>query len=297
MTTIATDPTVDPEEVRKFAVLAIEWWNPRGKFAPLHKFNPIRLQIHPRRSRAAFRARPESAEAVRRALAARYRLRRRPALRADGAHGLSPSPAPTRPKRTSRSRAPTPLQSGVNVDYRFTTAEALAAARRSLRRRPQHGSDRARRRSELYLRSCAAAREAGRVDVRRHAQQDDEVARCWARWRRNMCWVGCRPARMTGRGSSRPRKLTRMLKDVGLKVTTTRGVSFERADLGLAALRRHRHQLLVVAEKPLSSAISLGVSAGNTQMFMRFRRRRNARPRRANPRKYDQPISVQKTTA
>ena len=36
-------PSVDPEEVAKFAALAEEWWDPTGKFAPLHKFNPVRL--------------------------------------------------------------------------------------------------------------------------------------------------------------------------------------------------------------------------------------------------------------
>ena len=36
-------PSVDPEEVAKFSAMAAEWWDPTGKFAPLHKFNPIRL--------------------------------------------------------------------------------------------------------------------------------------------------------------------------------------------------------------------------------------------------------------
>src|SRR5258705_9743319 len=35
--------TVDDEEVARFAALAGEWWDPRGKMAPLHKFNPVRL--------------------------------------------------------------------------------------------------------------------------------------------------------------------------------------------------------------------------------------------------------------
>ena len=35
--------TVDPAEVARFAGLADEWWNPRGKMRPLHKFNPVRL--------------------------------------------------------------------------------------------------------------------------------------------------------------------------------------------------------------------------------------------------------------
>jgi len=35
--------TVDPAEVARFSALAAEWWNPRGKMAPLHKFNPVRI--------------------------------------------------------------------------------------------------------------------------------------------------------------------------------------------------------------------------------------------------------------
>lgn len=36
-------PSIDPEEVAKFSAMAAEWWDPKGKFAPLHKFNPVRL--------------------------------------------------------------------------------------------------------------------------------------------------------------------------------------------------------------------------------------------------------------
>jgi len=35
--------TVDLREVEHFSALAQEWWNPNGKFRPLHKFNPVRL--------------------------------------------------------------------------------------------------------------------------------------------------------------------------------------------------------------------------------------------------------------
>jgi 2-polyprenyl-6-hydroxyphenyl methylase / 3-demethylubiquinone-9 3-methyltransferase len=35
--------SVDDAEVARFSALAAEWWNPRGKMAPLHKFNPVRL--------------------------------------------------------------------------------------------------------------------------------------------------------------------------------------------------------------------------------------------------------------
>jgi 2-polyprenyl-6-hydroxyphenyl methylase/3-demethylubiquinone-9 3-methyltransferase len=35
--------TLDADEVRRFAVLAAEWWDPNGKFRPLHKLGPARL--------------------------------------------------------------------------------------------------------------------------------------------------------------------------------------------------------------------------------------------------------------
>ena len=36
--------TINKEEVEKFTKIADEWWNPNGKFKPLHKFNPIRIK-------------------------------------------------------------------------------------------------------------------------------------------------------------------------------------------------------------------------------------------------------------
>ena len=35
--------TVDEGEIARFSAIAAEWWDPRGKFRPLHKFNPVRL--------------------------------------------------------------------------------------------------------------------------------------------------------------------------------------------------------------------------------------------------------------
>ena len=35
--------TIDKKEIEKFSKIAEEWWNPEGKFKPLHKFNPIRI--------------------------------------------------------------------------------------------------------------------------------------------------------------------------------------------------------------------------------------------------------------
>ena len=35
--------TINKKEIEKFSIIAEEWWNPDGKFKPLHKFNPIRI--------------------------------------------------------------------------------------------------------------------------------------------------------------------------------------------------------------------------------------------------------------
>ena len=35
--------TINKKEIDKFSKMAEEWWNPQGKFKPLHKFNPIRI--------------------------------------------------------------------------------------------------------------------------------------------------------------------------------------------------------------------------------------------------------------
>ena len=36
--------TIDYKEIEKFSRLSEEWWNPTGKFKPLHKFNPVRIK-------------------------------------------------------------------------------------------------------------------------------------------------------------------------------------------------------------------------------------------------------------
>ena len=36
--------SIDAEEVEKFSRMAEDWWNPHGKFKPLHKLNPVRLK-------------------------------------------------------------------------------------------------------------------------------------------------------------------------------------------------------------------------------------------------------------
>lgn len=35
--------TIDPDEIARFSAMAEEWWDPAGKFKPLHRLNPVRL--------------------------------------------------------------------------------------------------------------------------------------------------------------------------------------------------------------------------------------------------------------
>ena len=35
--------TVDPAEIAKFSKLSEQWWDPKGKMAPLHTVNPVRF--------------------------------------------------------------------------------------------------------------------------------------------------------------------------------------------------------------------------------------------------------------
>lgn len=46
--------TIDPAEVAKFEAMAAEWWDPAGKFRPLHLMNPIRLDYITRQLAAQF---------------------------------------------------------------------------------------------------------------------------------------------------------------------------------------------------------------------------------------------------
>lgn len=51
--------TASPEEIARFTAMAEAWWDPAGKFKPLHRFNPVRLAFM-RRHFAAYFGRDES---------------------------------------------------------------------------------------------------------------------------------------------------------------------------------------------------------------------------------------------
>ena len=50
----ASGPSIDPADVARFSAQAAEWWDARGPFAPLHRFNPARLTFIRDRAAAHF---------------------------------------------------------------------------------------------------------------------------------------------------------------------------------------------------------------------------------------------------
>lgn len=122
-----TDTTINPDEVEKFGRLADEWWNPKGKFKPLHKFNPVRLGY----------IRDHAVSHFGKDGAARQPLAGLTILDIGCGGGLLCEPLTrlgatlTGVDAAERNVAVAKLhatQSGLNIDYRATTAEAVAAA-------------------------------------------------------------------------------------------------------------------------------------------------------------------------
>ena len=127
MRTAETQSTVDPAEVAKFERMAAEWWDADGPFGPLHKLNPARLGYVRDRICAEFERDPKLGRPF-----ARLRivdigcgggLIAEPMARL-GAEvtGIDPAVANI---EVARLHA---VQSGLAIDYRAMSAEALAAA-------------------------------------------------------------------------------------------------------------------------------------------------------------------------
>ncbi|MEO1918735.1 MAG: bifunctional 2-polyprenyl-6-hydroxyphenol methylase/3-demethylubiquinol 3-O-methyltransferase UbiG [Paracoccaceae bacterium] len=126
MSATQTAVTVDPAEIAKFEAMAAEWWDPKGKFKPLHKMNPIRLKYLVQQICAEFGRDPDSLrpfEGLRLLdIGCGGGLLSEPMARlgatvigADAAAGNIP---------VAQLHAE---QSGLDIDYRNETAEGLAA--------------------------------------------------------------------------------------------------------------------------------------------------------------------------
>ena len=119
--------TIDAAEIEKFQAMAAEWWDPNGKFKPLHMLNPCRLDYITTQIAAEF-----GRDLSRDAPFAGLRI-----LDIGCGGGLLAEPmarlgaevvgvdAAERNIPVARAHA---QQSGLEIDYRHTSAEALLAA-------------------------------------------------------------------------------------------------------------------------------------------------------------------------
>jgi 2-polyprenyl-6-hydroxyphenyl methylase/3-demethylubiquinone-9 3-methyltransferase len=124
---VAETGSIDPQEVAKFEAMAAEWWDPEGKFKPLHMLNPCRLAYIVEQIAAEFDRDPATDRPF-----AGLRL-----LDIGCGGGLLAEPmarlgadvvgadAAARNIPVARIHAE---QMGLSIDYRHATAEELAAA-------------------------------------------------------------------------------------------------------------------------------------------------------------------------
>ncbi len=119
-------PSVDPAEVAKFSAIAAEWWDPAGKFAPLHKFNPVRLDFIRREAASHFGRDVRSLRPFEGLslldIGCGGGLLSEPMARL----GFSVTGADASERNIGTAKAHA-AQSGLGIDYRATTAEELAA--------------------------------------------------------------------------------------------------------------------------------------------------------------------------
>jgi 2-polyprenyl-6-hydroxyphenyl methylase/3-demethylubiquinone-9 3-methyltransferase len=125
--TAAAAGSVDPAEIARFAALASTWWDERGPMAPLHRLNPTRLAWIKDEIAGRFGRDVKSATALEGLsvldIGCGGGLLSEPLARMGAAVvGIDPTADIIAAARHHAEAA------GVRVDYRATTAEALAAA-------------------------------------------------------------------------------------------------------------------------------------------------------------------------
>src|SRR5207237_2046432 len=119
--------TIDEAEVARFSALAGEWWDPRGKMAVLHKFNPVRLAYIRDAACKKFGRNPKQLDSLKSLrildIGCGGGILCEPLARL-GATVLGADPA----ERNIAAAKLHAEQNGLSIDYRATTAEALADA-------------------------------------------------------------------------------------------------------------------------------------------------------------------------
>jgi len=123
----AVRTTIDKTEIERFSRMAAEWWDPRGKFRPLHKFNPTRLTYIKERICRAFDRNPLEVKPLEGFrildIGCGGGLLCEPLVRLGGCVvGADASAANIEIARIHAD------ESGLEIDYRAATAEVLAEA-------------------------------------------------------------------------------------------------------------------------------------------------------------------------
>src|SRR5262245_35227363 len=119
--------SVDSAEIERFSKLASTWWDPRGPMAPLHKLNPVRLGYIRDKATAHFDRDPKKLDCLKGLrmldIGCGAGILSEPLARL-GAQMVGADPSEENIAVASAHAD----ENGVEVDYRATTAEALAEA-------------------------------------------------------------------------------------------------------------------------------------------------------------------------
>jgi 2-polyprenyl-6-hydroxyphenyl methylase/3-demethylubiquinone-9 3-methyltransferase len=219
------DPSIDPAEVAKFSAMAVAWWDPAGKFAPLHKFNPVRLSFI-RSETAAHYGRDSRAIRPFEGLSlldigCGGGLLSEPMARL----GFAVTGADASEKNIGTARAHA-AQSGLAIDYRATTAEALAVQGRQFdvvlnMEVVEHVAD-----VPAYLAACTALVKPGGlafVATLNKTLKSLALAKIGAEYVLNWLPHGTHDWNRF----IAPAELKAMLEETGLTILKTRGVSFD----------------------------------------------------------------------
>jgi 2-polyprenyl-6-hydroxyphenyl methylase/3-demethylubiquinone-9 3-methyltransferase len=220
-----SDATVDAAEVAKFSALADEWWDPGGKFAPLHKFNPTRLLFIRDTATSHFGRAPKSLKPFTGLsvldIGCGGGLLCEPMARLGFAvTGIDPSA-----KNIAIASSHADGQ-GIAIDYRIATAEALLSAGAAYdvvlnMEVVEHVAD-----LRAYLRACATLVKPGGfmiVATLNKTLKSLALAKFAAEY--VLRWLP--PGTHDWNRFVAPAELRRMLEECGLNPLKTQGVAFD----------------------------------------------------------------------
>lgn len=224
MNETATETTIDPAEVAKFEAMAAEWWDPNGKFRPLHMLNPCRLDYITGQIAAEFGrdlTAPLPFSGLRLLdIGCGGGLLSEPMARLGAEVVGADAAARNIPVAEVHAR-----QSGLEIDYRHTTAEDLAAAGEQFdavlnMEVVEHVAD-----PQAYLTACARLLRPGGLMVTSTLNRNPKSYA--------MAIVGAEVImRWLPRGTHdwrkfiRPDELCRMLEKAGLEPVDRKGMVF-----------------------------------------------------------------------